>query len=315
MRTNTVVLVSTIALLAVGGGVGAYFVLGSSGSTPKISTYIGQQKPLNQDVDAFATPHDGAERVVHLSKGMTIDVGGVVEGGDWAQITLPDKRVAYVAVASLTLTPPAAPIGPQAATVDDGNPVEFDPAAEVYTVAKTVIVYVEPNLLAPQRYQIDAGTNVPAVARSRDGVWVRASTEDGQPAFLLTADLGEPQRGRAVVVPLDDGSVDAPDTVDGPARVITTSSLEVAGRNVTLAGIIGEDGAGYVEQLQTIIDSQGGALHCIRQEGGYVCKLVTGIDIALSALFNGAARPAADAQPAYQSQARSAQSAHRGLWR
>jgi hypothetical protein len=354
MRTSLVIIITVVVLLVICGGGGAYFFFNSGGpaglngpgpapaanvsppapsgvgsappsaggpapdaaalAAPKISTFIGQQKSMAQDADALAAPQDGAERLASFSKGMMVDVGGIVDGGNWAQITLPDKRVAYVAVTSLALNAPAAQAAAPDTGLDDGNPVEFDPASDVYTVTKPVTVYVEPNLHAPQRYEIDAGTSVPAVARSKDGVWVRASTEDGQPAFLLIADLGEPQKGKAVVVPLDDAPADLPDTVDGPATVTTTSNLVVGGQKVTLAGIIGEDGSAYVQQLQTIIDSQGGVLHCVRQDQAYLCKLSTGIDVALSALFNGGARPMDNAPPAYQSQAKSAQLGHRGLW-
>ena len=177
-----------------------------------------------------------------------------------------------------------------------------------------MIVYVEPNIRAPQRYQIDAKTSVPVVGRSKDGVWVRASTEDGQPAFLLVSDLGEPVHGKAVTMPSDSAETDQPDTVDGVAKVITTADLDIGGQKVTLSSIVGDSGSGYVQQLQTIIDSQGGNLHCVRQTSGYQCKLPTGIDIALSALFNGGARATDDAPAAYKNQAKSAQTAGRGLW-
>jgi hypothetical protein len=316
MRTNTAVLISVVALLLVGGGVGVYFVFGTGGSAPTISIFIGQQKPLIQDVDAVGAPHDGAERVARLSKGMSVDVGGLIEGGNWAQITLPDKRTAYVAATSLALSSAGGPEAVKTDSQDDGSAVDFGPAAEAYTVSRPVTVYVEPYLRAPQRYQLDAGTTVPAIARSKDGVWVRAATEDGQPAYLLIADLGEPLRGTIVGIPTEDGAADLPETVDGIAKVITTSSLDIGGQKVALAGIIGDEGSAYVEQLQTIIDSQGSVLHCVRQDRAYICKLPsTGIDVALSALFNGGARPTDDAPAAYQSQARSAQGAHRGLWR
>jgi hypothetical protein len=316
MSASRILIGSVLAVVLIGGGVGAYFALNGT-PAPKIATFIGQPKLVLNDGDAVGTPRTGADVIAHLAKGMSIDVVGVVDGGQWAQVSLPDKRTAYLPVTNLALAPaPAEPPPPAAsnAALDDGPPVEFDAVSEVYTISKPVTVYVEPNLHAPERYQIDAGTNVPAVARSKDGVWVRASTEDGQPAFLLVADLGPAQTGKAVVVPLDDNSADLPDTVDGTAKVITTSNLDVGGQKLTLAGISGDSGATYVQQLQTIIDSQGGSLHCVRQAQGYLCKLPTGIDIALSALFNGGARTTDDAPPAYQNQAKSAQAAGRGLW-
>jgi hypothetical protein len=343
MSSKTIIIAAAAvaAVVLIGGGVAAYLVLAPGGTPAKIVEFIGQKRRLVADGDAVAAPQDGAERVARLPKDMAIDAVGVVEGERWVQVTLPDNRVAYVAASLLAAKAPDAPVPASPATLPVAAPsappvtptsaetpvlpatptvpreleetgsVEFDAIASVYTAAKTVPVYIEPNVRAPQKYQIEPGTAVPAIQRSKDGVWVMASTEDGDPAYLLVADLGPEQPGKPTAAP--GSAADQPDTVDGPATVITTSTLDVGGQPVTLAGISGESGA-YAEQLQNVIAGQGGTLHCVRQDTGYLCKLANGLDVALSALFNGGARPTPDAPPAYQNQASAAQSAKRGIW-
>jgi len=207
--------------------------------------------------------------------------------------------------------------------------VAFDEIASVYSVTKSTPVYIEPDTRAPQKYQIEPGTSVPAIQRSKDGVWVMASTEDGDPAFLLVSDLGPEQPGKAVAGAEADPNAaggdpnaapanGAPangataDTVDGKATVVTTGDLQINGQDVVLAGIAGE-GSPYAEQLQKQIP--GGPVHCIRQAVGYQCRMSSGLDVGATALFNGWAHPTQDAPETYQSQAKAAQIAHRGVWR
>jgi len=104
-----------------------------------------------------------------------------------------------------------------------------------------------------------------------------------------------------------------PDTISGRAKVVNTATLVVDGQRIQLFGIRGEGGA-YAAQLRSLIESQGGALSCRRHGTQYICSLPGDLDIARAALFNGAARPAADAPADYQAQAASARDAGRGLW-
>jgi hypothetical protein len=325
MNSKTILLAAVLGVVLVGGGISAYLVVAPA-AAPKIVSFIGQPRRLAVDGDALAAPQAGADRVAHLSKDMSVDAVGVVEGEKWVQVTLPDKRTGYVAAANLAADLPAKPVdappaplpasqtavAPPAPDLPETGSVEFDAIASVYIAAKTVPVYIEPNVRAPQKYQIEAGTAVPAIQRSKDGVWVMASTEDGDPAFLPVADLGAEQPGKPTAA-TDGAPADLPATVDGPATVITTASLDVGGQTVTLAGITGESGP-YAAQLQNVIAGQGGTVHCTRQDAGYQCKLASGLDIALSALYNGGARPTQDAPPVYQSQASAAQTARRGVW-
>jgi hypothetical protein len=325
MNSKTILVAVVLAVVLVGGGIAAYLFVASP-AAPKIVAFIGQKRRLVADGDALAAPQDGADRVARLSKDMSVDAVGMVDGEKWVQVTLPDQRTGYVAATDLTAnaatTPAEAPPAPAPAQqtaiaaptsgLAATGSVEFDAIASVYTAGKTVSVYIEPNIRAPQKYQIEAGTAVPAIQRSKDGVWVMASTEDGDPAYLLVADLGAEQPGKPTAA-TDAASADLPDTVDGPATVITTASLDVGGQAVTLAGITGESGP-YAAQLQNVITGQGGTVHCTRQDAFYQCKLASGLDIALSALYNGGARPTPDAPPVYQNQASAAQTARRGVW-
>jgi len=317
--SKTVIIVAGIAALVVIGGAGAYFLLAGKSNSSTIVEFVGKPAALLEDVDSLVDAKESAETVAHLRKGMTVDVVGIVAGRKWAQVTLPDKRTAYIPLRIVQLEAAssfaASDSAPSAAAVaafqaDQANAVSFDTVSEVYTPDRVVTVYVEPNVHAPQIFQVDPGTNIPVIARSKDGVWVMASTMDGSPAFLLVSELGTARPGKAKVAA---APADLPDTVDGTAQATSTSSISVNGQQVDLSGVEGEAGD-YVAQLQKIIDGAGGTLHCVRQDQQYLCKLPNGIDIALSALYLGAARPTSDAPDNYQAQAKAAQDAGRGIW-
>jgi hypothetical protein len=353
INVHPATLVSLAFLSAAAGAAAMYaYLMTPADAPPQIVEYIGQPQRILEDGAALAAPATGAPEIARLHSGVKVDVTGIVAGGEWAAITLPDKRYAYFATSKLAFgqmqadpphetakpneaakpTPVVAAIGvanaaPAPVPVLTPAPkpappaqIEFVPIAIVYTTGKQAPVFVEPNAGAPQRYQLAAGTSVPAILRSTDGAWILAATEDGEPAYLRTADLGDAREGLPAMVPataMPTGPAaqpaDLPEVVDGPARVLTTASLEVDGHSVTLAGITGEADA-YAQQLQALIDSKGGAVHCTRHDQAYVCVLRSGIDIALSALYNGGARANADAPATYQSQAKAAQAAGRGLW-
>jgi len=320
MSTKPAVIAGVVAavLLVAAGGAGFYFYQ-SSHSAPAIVEFIDQPETTLADSDALSAPTDGAPLVARVLKGVQIDVAGIVQGGKYAQVTLPDKRTAYIVATALstaaaapvaTPTPAPAPTATASNTaqnlaINQVATVEFDPTADVYSVTKPVPVYIEPYTEAPQKYKVDVGTSVPAIQRSKDGVWIMASTEDGDPAYLQVAELGPPQAGQAVAA--------LPDTVSGPAKVVTTSSLLINGQPVSLVGINGQGGT-YATELQSVIDAQGGTVNCTRQSQQYVCKLASGIDIALTSLYNGGAQPTADAPDTYQTQAKAAQAAGRGVW-
>jgi hypothetical protein len=300
----------------------AYFAISDLGPKPAgavAPTQTASQQPATQTAalpqTSSATPGNVAPQAGPTDQGSSPGQTGITY-----QPTGPTQQ-------------PTQPTSQPGATqpIEEAATVEFDEIASVYTVTKPVPVYIEPNIHAPQKYEIEPGTSVPAIQRSKDGVWVMASTEDGDPAYLLVADLGPEEKGKAVAgaeagdpsVTGDDANAAAgngapdnsagPDTIDGKATVVTTGDLQVNGQDVVLAGVQGE-GSPYVEQLQKLISGQGGSVHCVRLAAGYQCKMSNGLDVALSALFNGGARPTPDAPDTYQNQAKAAQNAHRGVW-
>jgi len=185
--------------------------------------------------------------------------------------------------------------------------IEFAPLSQAFTLIRDSAAYLSASLLAPALYPLRAGTPVMAVARSNDGQWIVALTADGQAAYLPSQDLGPYDPSRAP-------GPELPATVKGAPQVIDTATLMIDGQKIPLAGVQGESGD-YAKQLQDLIDSQGRYVECALAGTGYVCKLSNGMDIARSALYNGAARVSADASEDYRAQADAARNAHRGIWR
>jgi hypothetical protein len=204
--------------------------------------------------------------------------------------------------------PPPAPPGPVAGNAPSAQPViEFAPLSQAFSLVRDSAAYLAASQQAPQIYPLRAGTAVMAVARSSNGQWVVALTADGQAAYLPSHDLGPYDPAHAPTPEL-------PATVKGSAQVVDTATLVIDGQHLTLAGVDGESGD-YAKQLQGLIDSQGHIVECVLAGTGYVCKLPNGMDIARSALYNGAARASADASADYRDQADAARAAHRGIWR
>jgi endonuclease YncB( thermonuclease family) len=183
----------------------------------------------------------------------------------------------------------------------------FNPVSQPYSLMRDSAAYVAATPDAPQMYPLKAGTAINAVAQSADNKWVIALTENGQAAYLQSADLG-PYDPRLAPAP------DLPGSVAGVTQVVDTATLTVDGQNVPLDGIKGESGI-YAAKLQAMINSQGGQVKCALQGQAYTCTLPDGTDIARAGLFNGGAQLADDASNDYRAQAASAQAAHRGIWR
>ncbi len=186
----------------------------------------------------------------------------------------------------------------------EAETVAFVSSTKPYTLLRDSAVYVAASKLAPQMYTLRAGASVMSTNVSKDGAWVIALTQDGQAAYLLSADLGP------YVPP---AAMEAADRIEGPATLVDTGTLQVAGQQIALSGVHGLDGI-YAERMQKLVDEQGGHLSCATRHHGYVCTLPNGADLARVALYNGAADPADDASPDYRQQADAAREAHRGRW-
>lgn len=176
-----------------------------------------------------------------------------------------------------------------------------------FTLIRDSVAYAAPTGDGPQLYPLRAGTAVASAEKSTDGKWLIAMTEDGKPAYLLTADLGPYDASKE---PQSDAG---PAVISGAAKVINTGMLLIDGQNVELSGVRGETGV-YVSHLQGMIDTKGSTVTCEQQQRGYLCKLPGGLDVARAALFNGAAEAADDASEDYRQQSDAAKAAHRGVW-
>ncbi len=103
--------------------------------------------------------------------------------------------------------------------------------------------------------------------------------------------------------------------ISGPATVVDTGALVVAGQMRALAGVQGLAGT-HAKALQDFITGNGGSVTCEPAiPGRYTCRLPNGTDVAMAALVNGSAEVVPDAPESYVQQQEAARAAHRGLWR
>ena len=218
----------------------------------------------------------------------------------------PAQAVAQASAAKELAVPAGAEAVPVAAP-QDPPVLGFDTLVQRFTLVRDSAAYVGASMDAPQIYPLRAGTGLISAAKSRDGVWIVATTQDGQAAYLPAADLGPFDASRAPVPEL-------PAHVAGSATVIDTATLSIDGQKTPLAGVIGESGD-YATQLQQLLDAQGPQVQCDLQGQAYLCKLGSGMDIGRAGLYNGAADLAPGASADYQQQADAAKAAHRGIWR
>jgi endonuclease YncB( thermonuclease family) len=181
---------------------------------------------------------------------------------------------------------------------------QFTASVQNYSLIRDSAAYSAASLDAPQFYPLRAGTGVVSAAKSNDGQWVVAMTQDGQAACIPAADLG----------PYDPQKVPMLANIDGPAEVIDTATLNVNGQRVPLAGVVGQTGA-FATGLQEAIDSKGSTVSCTLSGSAYVCTFPDGADIARTSLFNGAAAAAPDASADYKAQEQAARDAQRGMWK
>jgi hypothetical protein len=315
-RNVRLILAALGAVVMVAAAAVGYLLLAPAGD-PKIAEYVNDKRPIGADTEARTLPNATAPVAAMLHRGLSVTVNGLVEGRDWAQIVLPDQRIAYVPATLVSAAPAPAPTAaeppPEAPPIPAdqvATPVAFDKSDDTYRVVTTTGAYIEPDRGAPQKYPVEAGTLVQAMAKTKDGVWVWVDTEDHKPAFLVVADLEIAKN----VVPDEAPAAPAlPDAVDGAAVVVNTGMLSIQDQQVVLAGVVGETG-NFVPLLQQLITARGGSVQCKRAEDKYVCLLPQDIDLARVALFNGLAKPSDDASPDYKAQSDAARTGRRGVW-
>lgn len=104
--------------------------------------------------------------------------------------------------------------------------------------------------------------------------------------------------------------------IQGPADVLDTGTLLVAGRRVHLAGVLPVRDRHLVQGLRSYIANQGGRVLCEPAGGGgYFCRTPSGVDIGETAIFNGAAQSGVNAPGRYRQAEGQARRARVGIWR
>ncbi len=186
--------------------------------------------------------------------------------------------------------------------------VAFLPLVQDFSAVRDTAAFVSASQDAPQFYPLKSGTPLVSAARSPDGAWIVAMTEDGRAAFIPSTDLGPYDASRAPQPAL-------PQTVSGTAEVMDTATLLIDGQTVPLAGLIGRKGD-LAAKMQNWIAAQGNAVSCTRQlAGAYGCTVGPDLDVGRFAVFNGAAEAGPDASDDYREQGAAARAARRGMWK
>jgi hypothetical protein len=277
-----------------------------------IAEFVNQTMTMGGTADARSAPLAEASVLTRLTKGSPVKVVGVLAGNLWLQVELADQRTAYVPAAAIpdaTSPGPGTPSAPApAGSIAAGsNPGAAKPSfmavSEQLTTTAPTPVYGAPEATGAPKQVLKPGTAVQIIAKTNDGQWGWLQTPDGQEAYVQMATLSAGPPAPAVL----------PDTIAGRVKVVNTATLIVDGQKLQLFGVRGEGGT-YAVQLRSLLESQGNVVSCHRRGTQYTCTLPGDVDIARAALFNGAARPAANAPADYQDQAASARDARRGVW-
>lgn len=297
----------------------------------KIAELVEQNFRLEQTIDATEAPSAVSASLIRLRSGIVVKVIGIVQGGSWLQIQLPDNRIAYVPVAAI---PAVNGPGPPDPAAQAASAIEFDPTAERWKVTTQSPAFSAPDVTARQLYPVEAGRLVDIVAKSKDGKWAWVRTADDSPAYMQLASLtfieaakpapsaapsesaGEqtpPQSASAQPPPPAPAPPPLPEEVSGRAQAITTSLLVVDGQRVSLAGLRGQGGE-YRDQFQSLINAKGGTMTCHRHGHQFNCQFPDGNDVGRAVLYNGGARLGRGASQDYREQAKAAQDGHRGIW-
>jgi hypothetical protein len=307
---NALIGVGIVAVLAVAAVV---FVIrpGSLGSSQvKIVEFIQQNYPVVVDgTDVRESPVATSSSIAKLRQGVAVNVIGVLDGNDWLQIELPDKRLGYVTVSSIPAIrtlPGSGTTQTSGATPAVNAPLEFVSDDELFRVAKPTKAFLAPTSTAPTFYSLNVGTRVQSAAKSKNTAWTVVMTEDGRTAFLQTADL-------VVMTPAGIGD-GLSETVSGPAKAIDTATLVVNDQTLYLFGVKRATGI-YVSQMQGLIDSKGQNVDCHRHGEDYICMLSGGLDIARTSLYNGGSKINDFASDDYRQQEAHARSAKLGVWK
>jgi endonuclease YncB( thermonuclease family) len=145
--------------------------LPAAGAPTGTSTETKIDKPINemvrvvQDVTALDRPKDG-KRIGHLRADGRIKARGVVVGGEWVQVELPNATLAYVPIAALALD--AKPGAAASATPASAPPVPTEIKGSVTSVPNAATLVINDHKIA-----LDGIAAGPADALGSFDTWVR----------------------------------------------------------------------------------------------------------------------------------------------
>lgn len=300
--TRNAAIASGLSALAVGAG-----ILYMTTMPPRGTSAPAPSSPApSASAPAASAPSSPAPAAAPApSTGGPVPYAALQQGG--APQSTPSPSATGTANPYAMLPPPPANPAQDPTVWPDGVAAEtFTTFVAPFTFVRDSVAYAAASGDAPQLYPLRAGTAIATAEKSSDGKWLIAMTEDGKPAYLLSADLGPYDPSRQP-------QADLPPVVSGVAQVVDTGMLTINGQQVPLVGVRGETGE-YATQLQQMINANGPQVTCSLRGDAYQCNLPNGLDIARSALFNGAAEPTDDASDDYRAQADAARQAHRGIW-
>ena len=98
------------------------------------------------------------------------------------------------------------------------------------------------------------------------------------------------------------------------SEVVDAATLIVGDNKVELAGIEPADRPAMKEKLANWLKSQGSKVECTPTMTKYRCLTTTGIDVAETAISNGAGKATPEAPTNYHSAETNAHSQRRGMW-
>jgi endonuclease YncB( thermonuclease family) len=188
-----------------------------------------------------------------------------------------------------------------------------------FSVADATEAFASPSDTAPAVARLRAGVPVLVTGVVAGKHWLQVVLPDDVSVGYVHAEavpeLGKPPTTPAGgPTPPGGPAPPEPGPVTGLPIVRDTATLVIAGREIRLSGIEGTGGA-LADGLQQFISASGGQVACKPGDPGrYVCLLPNGLDLALAALVNGAARAEDGAPEAYRLQQAEARHAHRGIW-
>lgn len=290
---------------------------------PQVTDWIDRSYPADQEMPVMAAPEATAGIIGHFRPGAEVHVVGIVSGGDWLQIRLPDgTTLGYVRAAqfptALGKTQAASAQAPAAGSAQaQAAPMPANPAAAVahQETRDQPVSNAAAGAAAPTNGLASPGLKGPAQAATQEVPPWLLRVMAPAPAFSPTphpeggtSEGGQQQPAATAEQP------NFPNEVSGTPKVIDSATLLINGQLLPLFGAQGLDGE-MASGMADYIAAGGNTVACkLRQVPRYVCLLPNGSDVAMAALINGAALLGPNAPYAYVAERDDALRNHRGIW-